>query len=502
MATNQSIPLPEKKAHERETARQSQKPAQLDRLKTLGQASSHATIAEIRGDAAELERKLQLDAEMLAAIVATSDDAIISKNLDGMITTWNRGAERIFGYTAEEAIGKRITLIIPPDRQAEENEILRRVGSGERVDHFETVRMRKDGTTFDVSVTVSPLRDSAGTVIGASKVARDISKQKRAEEELRDSEERLRALVNASSYVVYRVSPDWSTVRQLDDQGFISATESSTKDWFTKYMYRQLAENLDLEVRARTREVEDRNADVLRQSEQLRQLSWRLLRTQDEERRHIARELHDSAGQTLSVLGMNLSQLVQKTGRRAPDLAIDAERIQETVQQLHREIRTASYLLHPPLLDESGLSSALSWYTQGLSERSGLEINLEIPDNFERLPGDLELLVFRLVQECLTNVHRHSGSKTASIRIERKEDVLTVAVEDQGKGMSAARLAEIQSQSAGVGIRGMRERLRQFRGTMSVESDRSGTRVLMTIPIPKSDPPPAPDGVPSVQASI
>src|SRR6266496_3150230 len=333
MATNQSIPLPEKKAHERETARQSQKPAQLDRLKTLGQASSHATIAEIRGDAAELERKLQLDAEMLAAIVATSDDAIISKNLDGMITTWNRGAERIFGYTAEEAIGKRITLIIPPDRQAEENEILRRVGSGERVDHFETVRMRKDGTTFDVSVTVSPLRDSAGTVIGASKVARDISKQKRAEEELRESEERLRALVNASSYVVYRMSPDWSTVRQLDDQGFISATESSTKDWFQKYIhpddhakvqeaienairtksrfelehrvqrpdgsigwtlsravprlnekgeiiewfgaasdltqrkqaeekYRQLAENLDLEVRARTREVEDRNADV------------------------------------------------------------------------------------------------------------------------------------------------------------------------------------------------------------------------------------------------
>jgi two-component system, NarL family, sensor kinase len=250
--------------------------------------------------------------------------------------------------------------------------------------------------------------------------------------------------------------------------------------------YRQLAENLDVEVRARTKEVEERNADILRQSDQLRELSWRLLRTQDEERRHIARELHDSAGQTLSVLGINLSQLVQKTGRTAPELANDAERIQETVQQLHREIRTASYLLHPPLLDESGLSSALSWYTQGLSERSGLEITLDIPNHFERLPRDMELLVFRLVQECLTNIHRHARSKTALIQIAREGDMLSVSIKDEGKGMSPAKLAEIQSQSAGVGIRGMHERLRQFQGSMSFESDGSGTRVLMRIPIPKN----------------
>ena len=119
------------------------------------------------------------------------------------------------------------------------------------------------------------------------------------------------------------------------------------------------------EVRARTRELEE-------QSSQVRELSWRLLRSQDEERRHIARELHDSAGQTLTVLGINLAQLAQKAGRNAPELAAEAEQIQETVQQLHREIRTTSYLLHPPLLDESGLYSAISWYVQGLQERSGL----------------------------------------------------------------------------------------------------------------------------------
>src|SRR6185295_13472800 len=129
--------------------------------------------------------------------------------------------------------------------------------------------------------------------------------------------------------------------------------------------YRKLAESLDAQVR-------DRTAEVVRQSEQLRDLSSHLLRAQDEERRHIARELHDSAGQTLTVLGMNLAQFVQKTARAAPEVAGEAETIQEMVQQLHRDIRTTSYLLHPPLLDESGLYSALSWYTQGLVERSGL----------------------------------------------------------------------------------------------------------------------------------
>jgi len=218
----------------------------------------------------------------------------------------------------------------------------------------------------------------------------------------------------------------------------------------------------------------------------LRELSWRLMRAQDEERRHIARELHDSAGQTLAVLGMNLAQLVQKAGRRAPTLASDVETIQETVQQLHREIRTASYLLHPPLLDESGLASALSWYVEGLVERSGLNINLCIAEDFGRLPGDMELLVFRLVQEALTNIHRHSGSKNAFIRVAREVETVVVEVQDTGKGMSAEKLAEIQSQGSGVGIRGMRERLRQFQGNIKIDSGPSGTRLLVTIPIPAS----------------
>ncbi len=243
--------------------------------------------------------------------------------------------------------------------------------------------------------------------------------------------------------------------------------------------FRKLSETLDGEVTARTREIE-------RQSQQLRELSWRLLRSQDEERRHIARELHDSAGQTLTVLGMSLSQVIQDAGRKEPVIVGELEQIQEMVQQLHREIRTASYLLHPPLLDETGLYSAVGWYVHGLLERSGVDIRLEAPEDFGRLPRDLELAIFRLVQECLTNIIRHSDSKTASIRMARDAERITLEICDEGKGMSRERLAAIQSGRAGLGIRGLRERLRQFAGQMKLESDSSGTRIFVTIPIPKT----------------
>ncbi len=248
--------------------------------------------------------------------------------------------------------------------------------------------------------------------------------------------------------------------------------------------YRNLAESLEAEVRSRTIELENRNLEVLRQSDLLREFSQRLLQAQDEERRHIARELHDSAGQTLTVLGINLAQLVQKAATAAPGLAADAQLIQETVQQLHNEIRTTSYLLHPPLLDETGLSSALNWYVQGLVERSDLDITLNISQNFGRLARGMELVIFRLVQECLTNIHRHSGSKTASIRIAREPEQITVDIRDEGRGMSPDKVAELQLGGSGVGIRGMRERLRQFDGKMLIESSSSGTQIHVTIPVP------------------
>jgi signal transduction histidine kinase len=259
--------------------------------------------------------------------------------------------------------------------------------------------------------------------------------------------------------------------------------------------FRKLSETLDAEVTERTRELE-------KQSEQVRELSWRLLRSQDEERRHIARELHDSAGQTLTVLGINLSQLIQKAGRSAPAVVTEVEQIQETVQQLHREIRTASYLLHPPLLDEIGLYSAIGWYVQGLFERTGLAIQLDASEDFGRLPRDIELVIFRLVQECLANIIRHSESKTGSIRMAHDANHITLEIRDDGHGMSPERLVAIQQGRAGLGIRGIRERLRQFEGQLTIESDSSGTRILVTIPAPKNDLPNDQSTVDSVGPSV
>jgi len=366
---------------------------------------------------------------LLAAIVDSSDDAIVSKTLDGIITSWNASAERLFGYTASEAIGQHISLLIPTDRLNEETVIIERIKRGERIEHFDTVRVRKDKAQLDISLTISPIRDANGTILGASKIARDITERKKIERALRESEER----------------------------------------------YRTLADALDTQVQFRTQELERRNSE-------LRDLSGRLMESQDVERRHIARELHDSAGQTLSVLGMHLAR-IREAAKNNPALAKDVQSAEELAQHLAREIRTTSYLLHPPLLDEAGISSALTWYVQGLAERSNLEIDLEIADNFGRLPSEMELLVFRLVQECLTNIHRHSGSKTALIRIERDENTVRVTVEDQGSGMSPERLAEIQSQGTGVGIRGMRERVRHFRGELVIESNGSGTKVYATLPL-------------------
>jgi PAS domain S-box-containing protein len=717
---------------------------------------------------------------LLAAIVDNSDDAILSKKLDGRITSWNKSAERMFGYAPEEAIGQHITLIVPWERRSEEEGILRRLARGERVDHFETVRRRKNGTTLDLSLTISPIRDAAGRVIGASNVARDITERKRIEQALQKSEKKYREFAETATIALHWVSSDgtiiWANQAELEMLGYSSEeyighnisefhvdapvlqdilnrlfrgerimeyearlrakdgslrqviidssalfeegkfvhTRCFTRDISERKQAEELLRQSEERFRAivettpecvklvsadgtvllmnssglrmlgarRAEEVvgksiynlvvpEDREryqmfnesicrgeqgslqfqiigldskrrhmethsaplrnpggtvvhlavtgdiserikADrALRESEQryrvvteaapimvwmsgldklcyyfnkgwldfvgrplerevghgwaenvhpddfdrclqlylscfdarrpfemqyrLRHhsgqyrwildrgvpryasdgtfegyvggcldihdqktaeekarradVSFQLMKTQDEERRHIARELHDTAGQTLTVLGLHLAELVQLAGQSAPELAREAKQIEDAVQQLHREIRTASYLLHPPLLDEAGLNSAISWYVEGLLERSGLDVHLDITREVGRLPRDMELVIFRLVQECLTNIHRHSGSKTASIRITRESEQVTVDIRDQGRGMSPERLAEIHAGRSGVGIQGMRERLLQFEGTVNFQSSTSGTRVFAAIPLPKSESP-------------
>jgi PAS domain S-box-containing protein len=495
--------------------------------------------------------------DLLAAIVDSSDDAIVSKTLDGIITSWNKSAERLFGYTREEAVGQHITLIIPDDRRDEEVKIVERLRRGERVDHFETVRLRKDGTLLDLSLTISPVKDAAGRVVGASKVARDITERKQVEQALaerarlldlsndaifvRDAADRI-TYWNQSASALYGYSREEAAGRVTHEllrtefpEPLERITEQLHRDnrWTGELIHRHkdgsriivasrwaldrddggnqrrvletnnditqqklneralreseerlrtLSDGLEIQVRGRTQELEQRNAEILQQSEQLRELSNRLLKTQDDERRRIARELHDSAGQLITVLGMNLAGIAQRVGQN-PSLSETVEDTQNLVQQLSREIRTTSYLLHPPLLDENGLSQAIHWYMQGLKERTDLEIELSVPEDFGRLPADLELTIFRIVQEGLTNIHRHSGSKTATLRLSRSADSVLLRIEDHGKGISPEKLAALRAQRTGVGITGMRERVRHLNGVMDIQSNGTGAIISVTFPV-------------------
>jgi signal transduction histidine kinase len=251
---------------------------------------------------------------------------------------------------------------------------------------------------------------------------------------------------------------------------------------------RGLAGTLEKQVRDRTEQIVRRNTEALKQSERFREVSHRLMQAQDEERRRIARELHDSAGQIVAALGMKLATIKEDARRGLPTVVPGAEDGQRLVDQLSQEIRTMSYLLHPPLLDETGLPGTLHWYIGGLSDRSGLDISLDISDNFGRLANDMELVIFRVVQECLTNVHRHSESETAMIRLSREGERVVLEVQDEGKGMSPERLSEIQSQGSGVGIAGMRERIRPFNGEMNIHSNGRGTRISVVLFAARSRP--------------
>jgi signal transduction histidine kinase len=225
-------------------------------------------------------------------------------------------------------------------------------------------------------------------------------------------------------------------------------------------------------------------ADLHRKTRQLEALNARMTTLQDEERRRIARELHDSVGQLLAAVSMNSALVAAEFHKLSPEAVRRLAENGVMIEQATKEIRTISHLLHPPLLDEAGLASALRCYVAGFSERSRIVTKLDMPATLAGLSKDAELSIFRVVQECLTNIHRHAGSPTAEIRITQQETCLRVEIEDAGKGISPEKEPVLElSAYTGVGLRGMRERLRPLGGTLHIHSTGHGTQVTAILPV-------------------
>lgn len=371
----------------------------------------------------EAHRRGRLARLRQANVLDAANDAIIELDpADNTIKYWNRGAEKLYGWTRAEAVGKnRIDLLKEeaPEVVDQRKTMLLRQKSWQG----ELIHTRRDGAQIYVASHWALEQETKYEPAIWLEINRDITERKKAEQELQKAEE-------------------------------------------ARKIARELAfKELENQVRERTSELEQSN-------QQLRQLSASLIHSQDDERRRIARELHDSAGQYLGAVGIALELVKQEQDSASRKLAEAAE----LAKSCTSEIRTISHLLHPPLLEELGFASAAQWYIDGFSARSGIQVQAEIPKQLVRLGNDVELVLFRILQECLTNVHRHSGSKTAAIQVGTDLQRAWLEVRDQGTGTSAGF-------TPGVGITGMRERVKDLAGTLEITSDSAGTCVRAVIPL-------------------
>jgi PAS domain S-box-containing protein len=386
-----------------------------------------------------LERKtaeLAEQHESFRVTLASIGDAVITTDTEAKITFINPVAEAMTGWKSAEAVGQPLEKVFnianEETRQTASNPVKRVLREGAVVglaNH--TVLIARDGKQTAIGDSAAPIRDESGKILGVVMVFHDVGEERKAENALRQSNQWL----------------------------------SEARDQLEK-------------------RVQERTAELEKANDSLRNLSARLLHLQDDERRRLARELHDSVGQILAAIGMNIA-VVQAQVHKLDSFGVRAvSENAQLVEQVSREIRTISHLLHPPLLEVAGLVSALRWYVDGFSERSQIKVDLEVPADFGRLPSDAELAIFRVVQECLTNIHRHSGSATAAIRIQQEDGELTIQVRDSGKGIPSEKQRElVESSRGGVGFGGMRERLRQLGGKIDIQSEGQGTVVSVTLKV-------------------
>jgi PAS domain S-box-containing protein len=352
--------------------------------------------------------------------------AIYTMDPRGRITSWNKGAERMKGYAAQEIIGRNYSCFFTPEdqRAGKPAKFLRLAVQKGRIEE-ESVRVRKDGSRFWAGTVLTAIKDPRGRLLGFAKVTRDVTPRMKGHEDLERA-------------------------------------------------------NAELAAEVRRRQASER--EVERSAASLRELSLRLMQAQDEERRRIGRELHDSVGQYLSMLRMHLESLDLSPQRSPGQIAADVAHCVRLAEDSLKEVRTVSHLLYPPTLDEMGLKSAFPWYLDGFSRRSDIQTTLEMDADFPRLPSEIEVALFRVLQEALNNVHRHSGSNKAFIRLYMHRHHVNLDVRDFGKGIPARLLDDSSKDSQGVGLRSMRERMRQLGGDLAVTSSKRGTEIRASVP--------------------
>ncbi len=383
--------------------------------------SAELVLTEAREGKDTAKSPQQSDEIFRLLVEGVKDYAIFLLSPEGKVATWNQGAERIKGYEAKEIIGRHFSCFYSQEAQESrwpDRELEIAAKEGRFAD--EGWRVRKDGSSFWANVVITALRDKNSKLQGFSKVTRDLTERKALEERSR---------------------------------------------------------LLNKELRARVAELTRSQQQVELRTLELQRLSSQLMRVQDEERRRMARTLHDDLGQELTALKIELDVRNSDTdGKNKLDHAV------EMAASALNKVRNMSYLLHPPLLDESGLLPALHWYVEGLRKRNPMRIAFDYkPVVFSRLPPDLEAAIFRVIQESLTNIYRHAESEDARIEISQEFDRVIVRVRDFGKGIPSNR--DVAFLGAGVGISGMKERIKQLNGELRISRAEPGTLVEAVLPI-------------------
>jgi PAS domain S-box-containing protein len=493
-----------------------------------------------------------------AAIVDSSEDAIVSKTLEGIITNWNASAERLFGYTASEAIGQHISLIIPFDRRDEETVIIERIKRGERIEHCDTVRVGKDKKPIEISLTISPVRDASGKIIGASKIARDIIQRKRIERELRESEDRYRTLADAlETQVQLRTQELERRNAELRDLTTLLQTREELLKTFVKHVPAAVA-MLDRDMRylqvsnrwcadfsldssqllgrshyeifpdlpERWRQIHRRclKGETLRAEEDpwdraggttwlrweirpwqnldgvpggilifsedithrkhaeeaLVSLSGRLIEAQDEERKRIAREIHDDYNQRLAMMAIDLKQLAEDLADSSGEASQKVDELFNRVSVLGADLHSLSHRLHSSTLESLGLVAGLKAFCREFSEQQGIQVDFANENVPRGVPADAALCMFRIAQEALRNTKRHSGANRAEVRLEQLEGRLHLSVSDCGRGFNSNK----PPAERGIGIHSMEERLRLLGGELQIQSrPMEGTRIDAWLPL-------------------